>query len=129
MLLTDFVKLNLVDRAKELMENHDLDNDAFNYLMNKGNSKRMTFKKVEFLYFDQLTKEEQEEVIYFNDYSQEAQEACQFADYFKMGEILYSVDECLRSDNENLLGVWPISNNSALGLIYMNDECAIVTYL
>lgn len=139
MLLTDFVKLNLVDRASELIENHDLDNDAFNYLMNKGNNKRYNFIKLEPLYFYELSDSEQDDLMdQLNNYcdcgwcEQCLNNECDIEnikndDYFKMGEIVYSMGECLRSDS--FLGVWPISDNSALGLIYMNDDCAIVTYL
>lgn len=130
MLLIDFVKLNLVDRASELIENHDFDFKDFNYLMNKGNNKRYNFIKLKPLYFQELSASEQQDVINSYDCGDDAeQDGVLSGDFYRLGEIVYGAHECLRSDNENLLGVWPISNNSALGLIYMNDDCAIVTYL
>lgn len=130
MTIANLLKLTLVQRAKELMENHDLDNDAFNYLMNKGNNERYNFVKLEALYFYDLLDVEQKQVLDDYDSLDDAeQDGVSSGDYYRLNSFVYGSHECLRSDNENLLGVWPISNNSALGLVYKNDDCAIVTYL
>lgn len=130
MTIASLLKLNLVERASELIENHDFDSVNFNYLMNKGNSKRYNFVKLEPLYFQELPDDEQQDTINSYDSVEDAeQDGVMSGDFYRIGETVYGMHECLILHNENLLGVWPISNNSALGLIYMNDDCAIVTYL
>lgn len=131
MLILDFANLNLKDRASYLLEYHsDMNVQLMTSLINiadLGGDIKCTIKPVlvYFIYFADLTEQEQLDAVeHGND-----EESAQSANYFRMGEIVYSTDDFLYSHAGDFEGVAPISNNSALALLALNDDQALVSYI
>lgn len=119
MLLLDFVKLSAIDRAVEILNNHDgMDDHCTTDLMFAATKKKYKAAKVEILSWYDLSEDQKDDHIEHDD---------QDGSYFVYNDMVWNLNEFMRSCwGDNWLAAASISNTAAIVIYGLDSDHAIV---